>query len=242
MLDRPRPYVSAVKVTVRCFASVREMLGADTLEVEVPDGATVRDLKDALARRAPDLERLTLACAVNRDYAQPERPLVDGDEVAFIPPISGGSTTELFPVRSRRWPARPARARGRGAHRRGRGDRDVRRRHPEPQRRRAVQGLSYEAYHEMASRVMVELFEQAVAQFEIGRARVAHRLGEVPIGEASVLVVVAAPHRGAAFDACRFLMDHVKAEVPIFKKERLADGGGDERWVGELPEGKPQID
>ena len=99
--------------------------------------------------------------------------------------------------------------------------------------------LAYEAYPEMAQKVMGAIFEEAVKRFSITRARVAHRLGEVPVGEASVLVVVAAAHRSAAFDACRFLMDRLKNEVPIFKRERLAQGRG-ERWVGELP--KPGAD
>ena len=97
-----------------------------------------------------------------------------------------------------------------------------------------VLSLSYETYTEMAQKVMCGLFEEAVKRFPITRARVAHRLGEVPVGEASVLVVVASPHRGPAFDACRFLMDRLKDEVPIWKREKLRDGDG-ERWIGELP-------
>ena len=99
---------------------------------------------------------------------------------------------------------------------------------------RAVRSLSYEVYGEMASRIMVGIFEEAHRRFEITRVRAVHRLGEVPVGETSVLVVVSAPHREPAFEACRFLMDRLKAEVPIFKKELLAEGG-ESRWVGDLP-------
>ncbi len=102
--------------------------------------------------------------------------------------------------------------------------------------------LSYECYEEMARKVRGGLFEEAVRRFEISRARVVHRLGEVPVGETSVLVVVAAEHRGPAFEAARWLMDRLKAEVPIFKKEQLAgeDGGeGESRWVGDLPGRSP---
>jgi molybdopterin synthase catalytic subunit len=81
---------------------------------------------------------------------------------------------------------------------------------------------------------MCGLFEEAVKRFPITRARVVHRLGEVPVGEASVVVVVASAHRGPAFDACRFLMDRLKNEVPIWKREKLRDGDG-ERWIGDLP-------
>lgn len=228
-----------MKVTVRCFASVRELLGQDTLELEVREGLTLDGLKGLLAERAPDLLRLKLACAVNRDYAAPDRELADGDEVAFIPPISGGSGAgELF-----RFDLVEGPLDARALESETRTDEDgavvtfagVTRNHNDGA---AVEGLRYEAYAEMAASVMVELFERALSQFEITRARVAHRLGEVPVGEASVVVVVSAPHRGPAFDACRFLMDRLKAQVPIFKQERLAssDGGGS-RWVGELPEG-----
>jgi molybdopterin synthase catalytic subunit len=253
-----------VNVTVRCFAAVRELLGASSLEVELPDGGTVGDLKALLAQRAPDLQRLRVASAVNQEYASDATRLRSGDEVALIPPISGGSGAEggggssrgggssngggsisgggreLFRFDLVAGPLDP-----RALEAEARSDQDgaivtfagVTRDHNEG---RAVRGLRYEAYDEMARKVMIRLFEEAVKRFPIGRARVVHRLGAVPIGEASVVVVVAAPHRGAAFDACRFLMDRLKAEVPIFKQEFLAGdgGGGDDvgsRWVGELP-------
>jgi molybdopterin synthase catalytic subunit len=226
-----------VKVTVRCFASVRELFGRDTLELDVPDHLTVAGLKDLLEARAPDLRRLRVACAVNRAYASADRPLADGDEVAFIPPISGGSggAAERFRFDLVHDPLDPH-----ALEVEVRTDEDgavvtfagVTRNHNDGA---TVLGLRYEAYAEMAAAVMAELFAQAAARFAIGRARVAHRLGEVAIGEASVVVVVAAAHRGPAFDACRFLMDSLKARVPIFKQERLAADGGT-RWVGELPE------
>jgi molybdopterin synthase catalytic subunit len=97
-----------------------------------------------------------------------------------------------------------------------------------------VVSLRYEAYTEMANKVMCGLFEEAIKRFPITRARVVHRLGDVPVGEASVVVVVASPHRGPAFDACRGLMDRIKNEVPIWKLEQLRDGAA-VRWVGELP-------
>ena len=222
-------------MNVRCFASVRELLGEDQLEVELADGATVETLKGLLTERAPDLARLQLAFAVNRDYAAPDRVLSDGDEVAFIPPISGGASAgDRF-----RFDLVESALDPRDLEAEVRTDEDgavvtfagVTRNHNDGA---SVLGLRYEAYAEMASRVMDELFERAANEFEITRARVAHRLGEVPIGEASVVVVVSAAHRGPAFDGCRFLMDELKAQVPIFKHETLSDDGG-ERWVGQLP-------
>jgi molybdopterin synthase catalytic subunit len=225
-----------VKVTVRCFASVRELLGTEVLEVELEEGATLAVLKRRLAERAPDLLRLPLAQAVNRHYAKPERVLEDGDEVAFIPPISGGdheSPRCRFELVEGELDARALEAEART-------DRDgavvtfagVTRNHNEGQ---AVADLRYETYEEMAREMMDRVMAEVAERHAVGRIRVAHRLGEVPIGEASVLVVVAAPHRGPAFDACRELMDRLKGEVPIFKQERLADGTGASRWVGELP-------
>jgi molybdopterin synthase catalytic subunit len=224
-----------VKITVRCFAAVRELLGRETLELEVPAGTTIEGLRMLLAERAPALRDLPVACAVNRDYVAAQRELREGDEVALIPPISGGAGgSELFRIDLCDGPLDP-----RPLEAEVRTDADgavvtfagVTRDHNEG---RAVERLSYEAYAEMVSKVMVGIFEEAVKRFALTRARVAHRLGEVPVGETSVLVVVSAVHRAAAFDACRFLMDRVKAQVPIFKKETLGGGGGS-RWVGDLP-------
>ena len=230
-----------MKVSVRCFARVRELLGCNSLELEVPVGTTVAGLKRLLVERAPELDRLPVACSVNRDYAEPGRELAAGDEVAFIPPISGGSGGgELF-----RFDLVEGELDARALEAEVRDDADgavltfagVTRNHNDGA---AVARLRYEAYAEMASKVMVEVFEQAFRRFEISRARVAHRLGGVPVGEASVLVVVAAHHRAAAFDACRFLMDRLKAQAPIFKQETLLSEDGASRWVGDLPTDRPR--
>lgn len=225
-----------MKVTVRCFASVRELLGASELELELADGATLAELERVLCERAPELRRLSFARAVNRAYAKGDAVLRDGDEVALIPPISGGDP------RADRWrfelvdgPIDP-----RPLEDEVRTDRDgaivtfagVTRDHNDG---RAVARLGYEAYDEMAHEVVERLFADVAARHEVGRMRVAHRLGDVPVGSASIVVVVAAPHRAPAFAACRELMDRIKAEVPIFKREFFADGGGS-RWVGELPD------
>ncbi|MHC4515348.1 MAG: molybdopterin converting factor subunit 1 [Planctomycetota bacterium] len=233
-----------MKITVRCFAQVRELLGQEVLEVDVPVGTTVAGLRELLAADAPDLARLPLAYAVNQDYADGERALTQGDEVAFIPPISGGSGAEEQPedfgFDLSQEPLDP-----RALEATVRSDRDgavvtfagVTRNHHDG---KTVLGLSYECYEEMARKVMDRLFAAAADRFAISRVRVAHRLGEVPVGEASVLVVVAAEHRGPAFEAARWLMDRLKEQVPIFKKEQLAgpDGSqGESRWVGDLPGG-----
>ena len=224
-----------MKVTVRCFASVRELLGAESLDVEVEDGTTLQGLLEHLAERAPDLLRLPLARAVNRSYAPADRVLADGDEVAFIPPISGGMDAPLDGFELVDGPLDQQ-----ALETACRTDRDgalvtfvgFTRNHHDG---RAVRGLSYEAYGEMAEPVMLRILAEVRAGRELGRIRVAHRLGDVPVGEASVIVVVAAPHRAPAFDVCQEVMDRLKAEVPIFKKEWFDDPDGGSRWVGELP-------
>lgn len=228
-----------MQITVRCFARVRELLGRDVVDVEVPVGTTVGGLKTTLAQQAPELDRLPLACAVNREWADGERELQAGDEVAFIPPISGGA-----PPRRAAFALVEGPLDARALEEEVRTDADgavvtfqgVTRDHHHG---RAVRHLAYEAYAEMAQQAMAAIFEDALARFDVTCVRATHRLGTVPVGEASVVVVVAAPHRAAAFDACRYLMDRLKADVPIFKRETLADG--EARWVGDLPVDRPKV-
>lgn len=225
-----------VRVTLRCFAAVREALGTDTMAVEVAVGTTLEGLRQKLAAETPGLSRIPVAYAQNRDYARGDSVLRDGDEVAFIPPISGGSgARDLY-----RFDLVQAPIDARALEAECRTDADgavltflgTTRDHNDGA---AVLRLDYEAYPEMAQRVMCALFEEAIKRYPITRARVVHRLGPVPVGETSVAVVVASPHRGPAFDACRFLIDRLKAEVPIWKREQLRDQHG-VRWVGDLPQ------
>ncbi|MBL9079494.1 MAG: molybdenum cofactor biosynthesis protein MoaE [Planctomycetes bacterium] len=224
-----------VRVTLRCFAAIREALGVESLLVEVPGGTTIEGLRQKLGAERPALLRIPVAYAVNRDYARAESVLRDGDEVAFIPPISGGSgARDLYRFDLVHGPIDP-----RALEVECRTDADgavvtflgTTRDHNDGA---AVVHLEYEAYPEMAQRILCALFEEAIKRYPITRARVVHRLGVVPIGEASVAIVVASPHRGPAFDACRFLIDRLKTEVPIWKRERLRAADG-ERWIGDLP-------
>jgi molybdopterin synthase catalytic subunit/molybdopterin converting factor small subunit len=227
-----------IHVRLRCFATVREVFGEDSVRICVPAGTTIGQLLDLLSHEHPRLGGLRLAFAVNQGYADAGRVLEDDDEVAFIPPISGGGgSRELFRFEFTREPLDPRRLEAEV-----RTDQDgavttfsgVTRDHNDGD---AVRTLVFEAYEEMAEKVMGEIFEAAVKRFPITRARVAHRLGEVPIGEASIVISVAAPHRGEAFEACRYLIDRLKDQVPIFKREQLEDADGSARWVGELPKG-----
>lgn len=230
------PEDSRVHVVVRCFGAVRELLAAEELAAAVEPGTTVEQLLRRFAQEHPKLQRLGVAFAVNLSYAKGDHVLCEGDEVAFIPPISGGAGAEdlyRFELSDEELDPRILEAEVRtdadGAVALFAG---TTRNHNEGDQ---VVSLYYEAYDEMAQKVMGRIFEEAVKRFPITRARVAHRLGEVPVGATSVLVVVAAAHRGPAFEACRFLIDRLKDEVPIFKREQLCGEDGQTRWIGELP-------
>lgn len=241
-----------MKIQVLCFAMVRQLLGTDALEIELPEGATVEELRAQLIERAAGLADLPVAYAVNQTYQRGAHVLADGDEVALIPPISGGEgdgpepedtehddrqAADRFELCEGVLDPRPLEAEARTDH-------DgavvtfsgVTRDHNEGA---AVRGLSYEAYAPMAAKVVASICADARQRYEIGRIRIAHRLGEVPVGEASILVVVASAHRGPAFEACRYVMDRLKAEAPIFKREELAGPDGCSRWIGNLPEVEP---
>jgi molybdopterin synthase catalytic subunit len=162
----------------------------------------------------------SLAVAVNQEYAAVETRLKSDDEVALLPPVSGGSGRALI-VRD------PIDTQGVLARLKQGGDgaavvfEGVVRNQT---RGRRTLSLDYEAYEEMALRQMESLAEQALKQFQVREVRVVHRLGRLEVGETSVLVVAASSHRAAAFDACRWLIDTLKRTVPIWKKEYFEDG------------------
>jgi molybdopterin synthase catalytic subunit len=212
-----------MEVTVRLFAILRERAGAAEVVLDLPDGARVAD---ALAKLHELAEGLPLVMAVNREYADAERTLAPGDELALIPPVSGGETSAAPWVRVTReslsLEALAARVRDprAGAVVTFQGvTRDVDR-------------LEYEAYAEMAEERLAEIALAAVERHGLSAAAVEHRVGDVPLSEPSVAVAVSAPHRGEAFAGAREIIDRVKAEAPIWKKEI---DGGVQRWV----EGRP---
>jgi MoaE-MoaD fusion protein len=214
--------ISVVEVTVRLFAMLRERAGSDSVTVELPDGARVADALTELSELA---HGLPLVMAVNREYADEETTLDPGDELALIPPVSGGSTRAAPWVRVTDEPlsldALGARVRDprAGAVVTFQGV------------TREVDKLDYEAYIEMAEERMAEIAREAVERHGLCAAAVEHRVGEVPLSEPSVCVAVSAPHRAEAFAGAREVIDRVKAEAPIWKRE-------DERWVeGTRPRG-----
>jgi MoaE-MoaD fusion protein len=223
-LSQPRKtapsYASGVQIVVRLFAGLRERYGSGWLEVTLADASTVGDVWRELGLGD---EPPGLLYAVNRTYAERERRLAEGDEVALIPPVSGGAfrltqgpinlTSVVVEVVDEQAGAiatflGTVRAQSRG---------------------REVVALEYEAYEEMAESVMREIAEDVEARYDLCKVAIAHRLGRVEVGETSVAIAVSAPHRQDALAACKDVIDTLKERVPLWKKE-LYEGG--EEWIG----------
>jgi molybdopterin synthase catalytic subunit len=210
-------------VRIRLFAMLRERAGASELSLELPEGACVRDALAALGSLA---EGLPLVMAVNREYASEDAPLSPGDELALIPPVSGGA--DDAPAREPHVALRDeplsldalvARVR-------------------DPRAgavvtfagvTREVPSLEYEAYAEMALEQLRAVVVEAIARHGLCAAAAEHRLGTVPLSEASVLVAVSAPHRAEAFAGGREIIDRLKQLAPIWKRE--VDEAGGATWV-----------
>jgi len=199
----------SMSVTVRLFAILRERAGRDRLELELPDGARVADALEAVDDLAGGL---SLVMAVNREYAAPEDPLSPGDELALIPPVSGGATTAPH-VAIRDEPLSLS---------------DVAARVRDPRAgavvvfegvTREVGWLDYEAYAEMAIEQMQGIVAAAIDRHGLCAAAAEHRVGRVPLGEPSVIVAASAAHRGEAFAGAREIIDAIKARAPIWKAE-----------------------
>ena len=199
--------------------------------LELPAKATVGDLLAVLGERLqaqPAIAQLLsrIAVSVNAEYAQSGQILQEGDLVGLLPPVSGGSVELSSPTRTYLTRAAiPADELIAAAKQGSDGavvlfDGIVR----DNTRGRRTLYLDYEAYEEMAERQIAELAGQAVERFGVRWVTLVHRLGRLEIGETSVLIVVASAHRGAAFEACRWLIDTLKKTVPIWKKETFADG------------------
>ncbi len=247
----------AITVRVRLFAIQRELAGTREVRLTLPDGSDVEAAWTALVAKHPVLApgRSSLRFARNGDYAEPTTPLADGDEVAMIPPVSGGAedglaasdrpdsmriielreapfTTAIlgeladrlvvpedgafvgFLGRTRSTPGTPAPGQEVEAARHA---------------GRSVEALDYEAHEMMALRVLEAIATEVADRFGVERLAIVHRTGDVPLGEPSIAVAAAAPHRDAAFAAARYAIDETKARAPIWKAERFTDG---HVWIG----------
>ena len=216
----------AIAVRVRLFARLREQAGTENEAVEVPRESTVADVYDALLHRHPDLERNRDAIrpALNEEFADWDDVVSEGDEVTFIPPVSGGAqsvgvmfeiTTE--PLDSRRTERAVTHA-GAGAICTFTGI--VR----DNSRGRSVTHLEYEAFESMAIAQMKKIAEEIAGKWPDARVAMLHRTGRLEIGEPSVVVSASAPHRAEAIAACKWGIDRLKESVPVWKKEHASDG------------------
>jgi len=207
-----------VRVTVRLFAGLRERAGQSRLVLD--DVARVKDVwpKLGLGDEPPGL-----FYAVNREYVESGHELADGDEVALIPPVSGGSFRLVEGPLDVAAVLREVESPEAGAVASFVGTVRCR------SRERDVLHLEYEAYEEMAEPLLARLGDELTERHGLCAVAVHHRLGRVEIGEASVAIAVSAPHRSAALDACREAIETLKTTIPLWKKEVYAGG---EEWIG----------
>jgi MoaE-MoaD fusion protein len=207
-----------VRVRVRLFAGLRERAGWSERDL---DGITrVGDVWPALGI---GLEPAGLLYAVNKEYAQPEQELADGDEVAIIPPVSGGAFRLSGDALSLDAVVDEARDERAGAIATFVGTTRI------ESRGRTVHHLEYEAYEGMAEKVMAEIAASLKQRYDLCEVAIHHRVGRVEIGDASVAIAVSAPHRQDALAACKDAIDTLKEQVPLWKKE-VYEGG--EEWIG----------
>ena len=210
-----------MNVTVRLFAGLRERAGFGSRELELGEGARVADVWDALGLGD---EPAGLLYAVNKTYAGADAALADRDEVALIPPVSGGAFRLTAEQLSLDAAVREVHRDGAGAVATFTGT--VRNR----SRGRDVVSLEYEAYEGMAEQTMAELAAELERRYDLCEVAIHHRVGRVEIGEASIVIAVSAPHRADALAACKDAIDTLKQTVPLWKKE-VYEGG--EEWIGQ---------
>ncbi|HSC73029.1 MAG TPA: molybdenum cofactor biosynthesis protein MoaE [Gaiellaceae bacterium] len=205
-------------ITIKLFAGLRERAGWS--ERELDDVGRVRDVWPALGLGP---EPAGLLYAVNREYAARERELADGDEVALIPPVSGGTFRLSADPLSLDAVVDEVRSERAGAIATFVGTTRV------ESRGRTVRHLEYEAYEGMAESVMAEIAASLKERYDVCELAIHHRTGRVEIGDASVVIAVSAPHRQDALAACKDAIDTLKQQVPLWKKE-VYEGG--EEWIG----------
>jgi len=251
-----------MRVRVRLFAIQRELAGTREHPLDLADGATVADAWNSLVTAFPALApgRGSVRFARNGAYADATTPLAEGDEVAMIPPVSGGASgtgrgagmhrilelrpdafdasilTELTTRLATEEDGAAVGFLGRTRISPGTpapGQEAVAAQHAD----RSVDALEYEALEPMALTVLGEIADEIAARFGVDRLAIVHRLGEVPLGDVSIAVVAVSPHRAAAFEAARYAIDETKARAPIWKAERFADG---HVWVGQPARTGPQ--
>ena len=229
-----------MKIPIQLFASLKDAAKTSKIEVEIAENASVAQLLEAVARDFPALEKWLphVRVAVNEEYATNDQIVREGDDIALIPPVSGGSEIENAPfvavverelsldevvkhVQLQKGGAAGAICTFLGVVREN--SKDL-----EGKWHDDIEFLDYEAYAPMAEREMLKIALEASEKWGAACA-VTHRVGRLGIGEASVAIAVATAHRGASFEACRYVIEELKKRVPIWKRENARDGS----WWGE---------
>jgi len=216
-----------VKIRVRLFAAVKDIVGQREVVLDVPEGTTVAGMLDRFAGDYPRLRGLTpsILFAVNREYVQGTQVLAEGDEVALIPPVSGG--TDLYETTDRPLSLDAlVKAVGRNTSGAVATFLGIVR---EFARGRQVRYLEYDAYPEMATATMRQIGDEIRTRWPVDKIAIVHRIGRLAIGEASVAIAVSSPHRREALEACAYAIERLKEIVPIWKKEVWTDGA---EWIG----------
>jgi molybdopterin synthase catalytic subunit len=236
-----------MRVRVLFFGMVKDLVGRPSEDAEFPAGTDLRTVFDSYATRYPRLRELasSIVVARNQEFTDISTSITEGDEVAFLPPVSGGAAADSELLQDGHFVAltrhaidtRAVIARlltgAEGAVVTFEGT--VR----NNTKGRATRCLDYECYESMALKTMLQIGLEVAAQYEVVRVAIVHRLGRMLIGETSVAVIVTAPHRGPAFEAARTAIDRLKKRVPIWKKEHFVDG---EVWVeGEWDSNVPLV-
>ncbi|MCP3986636.1 MAG: molybdopterin converting factor subunit 1 [bacterium] len=221
-----------MQVIVKLFGSIREAAGESERVVELPEGAGVGELSALLAREFPAMDEMgdRLRVAVNMEFVKGAPALAEGDEVAFLPPVAGGQGEPAARCRLLASPLDVGAVVKRVAGPDAGGIVTFVGTVRDSSRGKDIRHLEYEAYPEMAEQELDRIAEEASARWPGTRVSVDHRTGQLEIGDIAVVVVAAAPHRGEAFEACRFTIDTLKERVPIWKKEIATDGA---YWVEE---------
>lgn len=242
MARRDKLFGSAMEIRVLFFGMLKDICGRAADSVTVRDGARVADILDHYERENPKLKQFlpSIALSVNQEYAGPDHKLSPNDEVALLPPVSGGAPRARIirekidtqqVLESIKHPEDGAAVVFEGVVRNN-------------TRGRRTLYLDYESYEEMALKQLENLAEEAMANYKVRDVAIVHRLGRLEIGETSVLIVVASAHRGPAFDACRWIIDTLKKTVPIWKKEYFEDGAvwaDGEPFPAEIPRAEAPI-
>ncbi|HEV2952558.1 MAG TPA: molybdenum cofactor biosynthesis protein MoaE [Candidatus Dormibacteraeota bacterium] len=224
----------SLTVTVRLFARLRELAGTGQLRVDLEPGSTLVDLYGIIRSRFPGIPAAAdiVRPTINREFAGWDSVPAEGDEVSFIPPVSGGREGPLIELTTE--PLDPARLE-QAVNNPAAGATCTFVGHVRDNSNGVLTAyLEYEAYQEMAVTEMGRLAAEVLSRWPDARIAIAHRLGRMEIGEASVVISIATPHRAEAFAACQWTIDHLKESVPIWKKEFSADGAS---WI----EGPPHL-